>query len=109
MKLTRVKNIIKNLIKEQSSATNPAGPVASTMTATPQPTMAPASTLGTYTAVVHSSNNKVNIKCPAGQEVRLVAAYPNPPQMAPPFGSLAGQVLGIQGSGVIVQCIGKQP
>ena len=62
---------------------------------------------GRYTAVVDSGGQKVNIKCPQGQQVRYVTGVTNPSPtnttsiFNPPT---PGQTLGITGTGVQIGC-----
>ena len=98
MELKKLKNIIKELIKEQKGPNHPAG--------APGVNFQGQTLSGTYTAVVDSGNQKVNIKCPQGQEVRTIAA--NIPTGPVPAGAnipTPGQVLSINTTyGVTVRC-----
>ena len=95
MKLTQLKNIIKELIKEQRGPGHPIG--------APGVNFQGQTLSGTYTAVIDSGNQKVNIKCPQGQEVRNVTSASDP-MISPTTAINPGQVLGINGTGVTVRC-----
>jgi len=96
MKKSEIKKLIKELIKEQRSGS-----------AIPPNVNIHGSTLsGTYTAVVDSGGQKVNIKCPPGQQVVTVRPLQNSISVTntPHNNPLAGRALGITGRGVTVGC-----